>query len=846
MRYLKLVIIYLIFLHLFFTPVFSQTNGKIIGVVKTVNGEPMPGVNIIVEGTGLGAATDEEGFFMILNLPPGTYRVRAEMLGFKPEIVRDVKVMGNLTTRLNFIIKEVPLAGKEVEVVDYRIPPVQKDLTYKVQSLNLKEIQAIPTRSAYDLILKQAGVTRRVFTQPISSLPVFGQFATVPSDRLHFRGGRENETLYLFDGIVVNDGLWGGFNLDNIGDLTLSSLEIYSGTFAPQYGEAMSAVVNMTTFTRLLKNYKFQAKSFTDNIGVDTWSQNTKSGEFNLKGPIPLLKNTSFIFGMRNYSTDGYIFGYIYPNWVDSEGKDKSGTPKKVPMQYSDNLSYLGKVLWKPHARISVSIGGFRNKSQQGLYNHYFKYNPYGTPRIWLDDYLGYIRFSHIISNKTFYKLTFARYNRSFKSFVWDNPDYYAVLPQNGSAEFSFYGEDWVYFKSRFTRNEVTGDFVSQITNTHQLQLGISGDFLETYLERRNPDGFSFLEFYDLNPRKIGGYFADKMEFEDIGLIVNIGLRFDYIDPNRDYVKDIRNIEGPIERVKPRYYFTPRFGLSFPIAEKAAFRFGYGHYYQYPDFYKIYQGLNRSYAKYPRPNPRLDTGAIAKGDLKEERTINYEAGVQAKITDDVSLDIVGFYRKTSNLIGLTLIEDISGLQINIFDNINFATVKGIEISLKKRFSRNFSGFLNYTYSQALVSSSFLFLRPQDLSRTFPADWDQPHLLNVNLAFYFPDKKFGFTVFGSAQSGFPYTANQFEPNAERAPWIHQLDLQVYKDFNFYGFKQQIFVRVFNVPNRRNVWWVYADSGKPGVDANPATSYDYTNNPAMWGPGRRVEVGISISN
>ncbi len=826
--------------------IFPQAGGKITGIVKNEAGEPLPGCNILVEGTRLGAATDLDGFFMIMDVPPGTYTVRAEMIGYKVEEVRNVRVVANLTVKLDFVLKEAPLEGEVVEVTDYRVPAVQKDLTYKVQSLSTKEIELVPVRSAYDIVLTQAGITRKVFTKPITSLPVFGQFATIPTDGLHFRGGRVNESLYLFDGVVVNDGLWGGFNLDNIGELTLSSLEMYSGTFAPRYGEAMSGVVSMSTFNGILNTYQFKAKAYTDNFGVESWSDNTYSGELSVKGPIPGLKNTSFLFGMRDYTTDGYIYGYIYPNWVDSEGQDKSGTPKKIPMQYNDNLTYLGKILWQPGSKITFSLGGYTSKTQRGLYNHYFKYNPYGTPRIWLDDYLLYARMKHVLGKNTYYYLTAAQYYRSFKSYVWDNPDYYAVLPQNGSAEFSYYGEDWVYFKSHFRRNELKFDLTSQVSREHELQFGVSTDFLNTYLERRNPDGFAFLEYYDLYPRKFGGYLADKMEFDEMGLIVNLGLRFDYIDPNRDYVKDIRNVEGPVERVKPRYYVTPRLGISFPVAEKAAFRFGYGHYYQYPDFYKIYQGLNRSYAKYPRPNPRLDTGAIARGDLKEERTINYEAGVQAKLTNFLSLYVVGFYRKTSNLIGLTLVEDISGLQMNVFDNINYATVKGIEISLKKRFSHNFSGFLNYTYSKTLVSSSYLFLRPQNLARTFPADWDQPHVLNMNLAFYFPRHKYGFSVYGSLQSGYPYTANQFEPNAERGPMIHQLDVQVYKDFEFFGLKEQLFVRILNLPNIQNVWWVYPDSGKPGVDANPATSFDYTNNPAMWGPGRRVQIGISLSN
>ncbi|NIT57252.1 MAG: TonB-dependent receptor, partial [Aliifodinibius sp.] len=113
---------------------YSQTAGKISGVVTDESGEPLVGCNVMVEGMELGAATDLDGYYMILNIPPGTYNVRAEMIGYGIEEVRNVKVMGNLTTKLSFVLQEAAIEGEIVEVTDYRIPPVQKDLTYKVQS----------------------------------------------------------------------------------------------------------------------------------------------------------------------------------------------------------------------------------------------------------------------------------------------------------------------------------------------------------------------------------------------------------------------------------------------------------------------------------------------------------------------------------------------------------------------------------------------------------------------------------------------------------------------------------------------------------------------------------------
>jgi len=113
-----------------------------------------------------------------------------------------------------------------------------------------------------------------------------------------------------------------------------------------------------------------------------------------------------------------------------------------------------------------------------------------------------------------------------------------------------------------------------------------------------------------------------------------------------------------------------------------------------------------------------------------------------------------------------------------------------------------------------------------------------------IAFEFPEQ-WGFSLQGNVSSGLPYTYNQWQPNAERAPWIGNFDLMAFKEFTFAGVTARLFGQVNNLFNRRNVWWVYPDSGKPGVDANPSTSDDYTNDPSMWGPGRRYQIGLTVS-
>ncbi len=831
----------------------AQSGGKIVGqVFDAETGEVLVGCNILVKGTSLGAATDKDGYFYVLNVPPGIYDVSAVMIGYAEDVRQGVKIVSNLTVRLEFRPRPELLVGEAITVEAFRNPLVQKDLTYKIQAVTSDEISRIPITTINDLLVQQAGITRQINTSPISSLPVFGQFATIPTDGLHFRGGRENETLYLFDGINVSDALWGGYSIDPIGEFTISSLETFSGTFEPRYGDAMSGVVNIASYDKIDITPRFKVKMFTDNHGIDAASQNTNSGEVFLSGTLPSVKNVGFIVSHRSYSTDGYINGYIYPEYVNSEGTDKSGKPKIVPMQYSDTQFSFGKMIWNINEVLSFSLGGYYAKANRGVYNHYFKYNPYGTPRVNLEDNLLYAKLKYILNNSTYLSLSAANYNRNFRSRVFDNAAYYDIRPQNGTAEFSISGEDWVYFNTHFNRGEVSADIFTQLDKIHSLGAGITYDQLRTKLARKNPDGFGVLEDYDYKPVEISGYLSDKMEFDDMGLIVNLGLRFDYIDPARDVLLDLRSVsdlEAPLEKADKILYVTPRIGLSFPILEKAAVRFGYGHYYQYPDYFKIYQGTFYLDSKNVyRPNPQLENTPLSDRQVKPEKTINYEVGIQTRISDDIAFDISAFYRKTSNLIGVSLNKTQTQEIISVLGNVDYATVKGLEFSLKKHFTKNFSAFLNYTLSKTLVSTSILFERATDEARTFPANWDQPHFFSGNLYFEF-DNGFGFAVYGSASSGFPYTpasGGRFNPNSERSPWIHSLDLNLFKKFKYLGMNQELFIQILNVPNRRNVWWVYGDSGIAGDDANPATSHDYTNNPAMYGPGRVIQIGFKLWN
>ena len=107
----------------------AGTTGKIAGkVTDTVSKEPLVGVTVLVEGTKLGAATDINGQYAIINIPPGKYNLSASSLGYQKVRVDGVQVSVDQTTRISFELTETSVVGEEVVIIARR-PLLQKDLT---------------------------------------------------------------------------------------------------------------------------------------------------------------------------------------------------------------------------------------------------------------------------------------------------------------------------------------------------------------------------------------------------------------------------------------------------------------------------------------------------------------------------------------------------------------------------------------------------------------------------------------------------------------------------------------------------------------------------------------------
>ena len=208
----------------------AATTGKIAGRVLDANtGEGLPGANVIIEGTAMGAAADPEGNYFIINVPPGVYTLRAKMIGYKTILMTEVKVQIDLTTSLDFETDLEVIEGEEISIVSIR-PVVQADISGSERNIDIEEIVAGRYQNINNLITAQVSV------QSISSTDY----------RPNIRGSSIEESLFLIDGVEQGDPLTNRpfykVNLDAI-----QEVKIQTGGFTAKYGNFQSGILNVVT-----------------------------------------------------------------------------------------------------------------------------------------------------------------------------------------------------------------------------------------------------------------------------------------------------------------------------------------------------------------------------------------------------------------------------------------------------------------------------------------------------------------------------------------------------------------------------------------------------------------------
>jgi hypothetical protein len=914
----------------------AGNTGKIAGEVKdSQTGEALIGVNVIIDGTSQGAATNIDGYYVILNIQPGTYTLVASAVGYNRQRIENVRVSIDLTTTINIQLASTVVEVSEEVVVTAERPLLQQDITAKTAVIGSQEMEELPVVEVAEVLELQAGF-------------VSGSL----------RGGRGGEVAYWIDGVPVTD-VYDGSRVVEVNKNLVQELQLVSGAFNAEYGQAMSGIVNIATkeggpsFSGSASLWGGQTVTTDDKLfpGNDTFDPTrVRNIEASLSGPIVGDQLTFFVNGRYFYS-DGWLRGYkrfnpwniSYTNEItreftlsrDPEGR---GDSSAVAMNPFERWYGQAKLAWRIIPTMKLTANYIYDQTEGGGYNRMYYWNPDGLGREKRKAHTLITQLTQTLSQTTFYTLGLSWFQRDVGYRLYDleyeaasdgsgdliekvvpgNPRYVHPKLFLTDDPYSFFtgGTDMAVFARQTITRLLKFDLSSQLDQVNLIKVGAELRSHDLFFEniqlqpiaaqtdiilatdspfittRILPVSSNFHDVYDRDPFEISAYIQDKMEFKNF--ILNIGIRFDYFDSrgvvlnddesnNREfYTVDDPNIFAPVkpsnvartleERraywykdASPKWAVSPRIGASFPITARGMVYFSYGYFFQIPRFEYLYQ------------NPQFklgfgtgNVGVIGNADLDPEQTINAEIGIRQQLSDDIAIDMTAYLRDIRNLTG-TLAEEIiifgGSSKYSRLVNSDFGLVKGIVLTLTKRFSGGFAATVDYTYQVAEGSAS----DPEEARNAIaggsqpsiqlrPLGWDQRNTLNVTASYN--SERWGLSLIGRFGSGAPYTPRRsvdntsLLTNSQLKPSTNSLDIRAFYDIPFDIFRLILFGRVFNVFDIQNEFTVYDDTGRAGFTTDLAraaatnpnervnTLEEFYTRPSWFSEPRRIEIGFNL--
>ena len=446
----------------------AGTTGKLAGkVTSKETSEPLIGANVMIDGTPLGAATDLNGNYYILQIPPGSHSVRFSMIGYQTMVFNDVRIKVDLTTTIDGAMATSAVGMEEV-IVQAERAMIQTDVTYSQANISGDEMAMLPVEEFEDVLALQAGVVST-------------------GGEIHVRGGRGGEISYMIDGISVTDPYNSGIAIE-IENNAIQELQFISGTFNAEYGQAMSGIVNIITkdgdYSRFSGNLSASGGSFLSNGkmvdvttvaslgGVDTSATNIfpqlnsfnlgniSDLKFNIDGPI-LPGKISFFASGRFKKHDGHLYGQriFHPNsfvWVDSlndyridesVGLGNGFLPSAddsldffidslkdanafdwVPMDWSEQVSGQVKVSWRVTPYIKMSYNRLYSDTKSQDYSHAFHWNPEGRSHSFNTRTGDLIRMDLSLNKSTFANAMYSRAINHYRSHLSPDPDFFELI----------------------------------------------------------------------------------------------------------------------------------------------------------------------------------------------------------------------------------------------------------------------------------------------------------------------------------------------------------------------------------------------------------------------------------
>ena len=819
--------------------VLAGTNGILEGTVKDKStGQPLVGVNVVLVEVRIGSVTDTNGYYAIHNIRAGRYEVQFSLIGYNRHVIKNVIINPDLRTRLHVDLEETDVELEEITVVQEK-PLIQRDVSGTTFIVSGEELQALPVDEVSDIIGLKAGVTLEG----------------------NVRGGKTTEVQYLVDGLPVQDVIAGGLGA-TLPNSSVVGVSIYTGGFEPEYGNALSGVVNIVTKTGS-DAHRFLLRADKDNLFGGT--QNSRTNELELSASGPVVRETMFYVLAANGLLTDTRWWQDFLVFFDSP----------IEKTYSG----FGKLDY--HFSPTIRLGTQLLYSHRDAYPYEFnwRFNLSGLPPESRTSYRLAAILSHTPSQDFFYTASLSRFWHHTE--IGEGPK--ENIPADDPYQYDFFLRYIIdgqrAWWNRTTQESYTARFDGtwRVAAEHLLKFGGEGTLYDlqsdlvkyeprkTYFGKPliNEPQLDFSSAYSYGPRSAALYVSDKIDLPSEGILVNLGLRYDVLDPRGSRpaieaipVSDSAYLFVPMESVSAsiKHHLSPRLGAAMQITDKGYLFVNLGWYVQYPLFDYLYTGLDRV--------------SIARGlsvltgnpNLEPERTKSFEISVRHILSENVVGSITYFNKETTDQVdSKTFVQGDSKLAgifgFAEFVNNPYAQAEGVELVLARERGAWVTGELSYTLMSAEgisgSASDGFFLAQYGLPpaiRVYPLSWDQTHSVKLTSTIVTP-WNMSVNLLAQWHSGRPYTnyptatgfvpvdTSLFQPNNERMPSYTNIDLKIAQQFNigwWGGSPLTLYLDVRNLLNKRNVSWMDSNGRIGGELGDPSGFFI----------GRRTSIGILV--
>ncbi len=926
--------------------VFAGVTGKIMGTVTDAKtGKALSGANVIVEGTGMGAAANAEGFYVILNVPPGTYNIISRFIGYENLTVKDVQVKIDLTKYLDFEL-QYDVIGLEGVVVEAEKKVVDVDITGSMANVSREEMEALPATTIGGIVALKAGITSG-----------YG-----------IRGSGSDEISFMVDGVIQRDARTN--QPTSIVPLSaVQALSIQTGGMGAEYNNVRSGVVNVVMREGNLDKYEFVMnlkgspptnKTFNmspydpssfwlrpylddevcwDGTSIDTYTDVNQNGQWDIGEPYndvngnglydaspwpsytqeqyisfsgwnnkaySLLSNSNtnddltaagaqrvYLYEHRrdgvirnwDYNIDAGFGGpvpfigeklgnlrffasyredknmYVVPMCTDGI-TDRTGMLKLTSnLSANQKLSFIGMMHYKNGT--STSRGGYAGmmSSIYGPASAVTDLNVFDT-RVFSDSYYSIsseydntfsLKYTNLLNDHSTLDIIGQIQTKRYETGPMPDRDtsvIFEVVPGYFSDDAPFgWHEDLSLVgitgmmmggafgtgrdSSSIATYRFRADYGNQINKNNHIKAGIEFQYDHLKMNFGSwlvlPSGQYWTQ-YEQKPYRFIFYVQDKLEYE--GLIANLGVTGQFINANGEWYNVTEydpffgdpNIEVEMVTVKPKFYLSPRIGVSHPISETSKLFFNYGQYVQLPAAESMYRVQRYATGKViTMGNPAI---ALAK-------TTSYEIGFDQALFDDYLLRISGYYKDIVDQTDRTYYQSVDGAaDYRMVTANSYEDIRGAEIELSKIFGDWFTGNINLEYRVQSWGQFGLQRYYQDVMVQREYEREEPSYgqalpvprVKAYLDFHTP-VKFGpdlggiyvlggwhCSIIGGWTQGNWMTWN---PTSKRENGIkitnnirwkdtHYADMKFNKNFKFDRFTVSVFLDIYNVINRKALY------------------------------------------